>query len=162
MNWEAIGAVGQLVSALALMLVMLQIRQAREEVERNARHARTEGTRSLMLTQASQPELAAAMERLWVHESGAPQPYIAYAMTVGLTEAQARQAYSMAWATWYNFDSSVGNVRHLSRGARSEVDGNIRAIFGAQTPQAKWYALMKDGLNPDTVRYIDNLLAQPG
>jgi hypothetical protein len=36
MNWEAIGAVGQVVSALALVIVIIQVRHARQEMQRAA------------------------------------------------------------------------------------------------------------------------------
>jgi hypothetical protein len=44
-------------------------------------------------------------------------------------------------------------------GERAEFDGGVRFAYGTVPWNRLWYETMKPRLNPDTVRYIDNLLA---
>src|SRR5262245_1213400 len=99
MNWDAIGAVGQAVSALALVLVLVQLWYARGEMRRAARQARADTSRALWLAQANDSGLAAAMETLWM-SSTERAPFVAYGMSAGLSAAQARQVMAYAWAGW--------------------------------------------------------------
>src|SRR5215831_18930079 len=65
MEWDAIAAVGQAVSALALVLVLVQVRQAREEARHAAGQARLMGSREMFLATATNHQLADALARLW-------------------------------------------------------------------------------------------------
>jgi len=71
--WEAIGAIGQAVSAFALFLVLIQVRHARNEIRRSASQARKDGSRSLWLASA-QPDLASVLTKAHVAAGGAPSP----------------------------------------------------------------------------------------
>ena len=73
MNWDAIAAIGQAVSALALVLVLFQVRQAREETLRSVGQARLFGSRDLFLTTATNKELASALARLRARPAGERQ-----------------------------------------------------------------------------------------
>ena len=158
MNWDAVSAVGQAVSALALIFVL---GHAREEMRRATRQSRIEGSRELWLAQATHPELAGAIQRLWASSGGAPFPFVSNATAAGLTEADARQVMAFAWAAWHNFQGSIESADRLSPGVRDELDRTIRFNYGGTNPFAQWYESTRHRLNPDAVRYVDRVLAQP-
>jgi ABC-type branched-subunit amino acid transport system substrate-binding protein len=160
MNWEAIGAMGQAVSALALVLVLVQVSYARGEMRRAARQSRADTSRELWLAQANDNGLSHAMETLWM-SSNERMPFVAYAMACGLSAAEARQVLAYAWAGWQSFQAAIESAGHLSDGARDELNRNLRENYSGNTFHAKWYELMKWRLNPDAVRYIDRVLATP-
>ena len=84
MNWNAIGAVGQAVSALALVLVLMQLSDAREEMQRTANRARLEGTRDMFVVQATTPELSGALRRANIAARGQQTTDIQYLIGLGL------------------------------------------------------------------------------
>jgi len=161
MNWDAIGAIGQMVSALALVIVIVQVRYARKEVQRSAVLTRLEGTRDLFLMQATDDVIGPSMLRA-AEAAGVPMPPIfQYLSELGLnpTEAFRLNAYNMA--IWNNFEASIESIGYLTPGVRREVDNAIRGNFNNPVV-AKWFEGVKVRLNPDAVRYIENLMSQPG
>jgi hypothetical protein len=162
MNWDAIAALGQAVSALALMFVLMQLRYAREEMKRAAVLTRLEGTRDLFLQQAADEGLVLAMARAET-AAGTPLGPLGEYFTrdLGLTETEARRIAAYAMATWQNFEASIESISRLSPGVRREVDNAIKRNYEISV-LAKWFEIAKNRLNPDAVRYVENLLAQPG
>ena len=111
MNWEAIGAIGQAVSALALVMVIMQLRHARDEMQRTVRRARVDSSRDLFVATATHPELASALQRLTVSSGGPQWSFVSYAEDLGLMEAEARQVNSFQHALWRNFEASITWIR---------------------------------------------------
>ena len=95
MNWDAIAAVGQAVSALTLVLVFMQLRHAREEMQRSVVRMRLEGARDMDLTFGTHPELASALARANEAAHGGVQrpPFVQYLLSLGLTAQEARQLF---------------------------------------------------------------------
>ncbi len=58
MTWEAIGAIGQILSAVALFFVLLQVRHARSETARAITQGRLQVVTDLFLARASNPVLS--------------------------------------------------------------------------------------------------------
>ena len=48
MNWDAIGAIGQLLGATALFFVLIQVRQARRDAQRSLSQGRGQAFRDLL------------------------------------------------------------------------------------------------------------------
>ena len=105
--WDAIGAMGQVVSALALVFVLIQLRHAREEMQRTAGRARLEGTRDLFAIQAAHPELASFHVRAHRAAGGELGPFAEYVIGLGLTDVEARQWGAIAMAIWQNTRSTA-------------------------------------------------------
>jgi hypothetical protein len=158
--WEAIGAIGQAVSAFALLSVVTQIGLARAEMRRAARMDRLEATRDMFLAQATHPELALTLER-WRSATGSSYSFVKHAVSLGFTEGESRTLWAYACATWQNTQGSIESVDLFSSGLREDLQADLRALYGGNGVQAKWYELSKSNLNPNAARYIDNLLAQP-
>jgi hypothetical protein len=165
MNWDAIAAVGQAVSALALVIVMIQLRQTREEMQRSVGRMRLEGVRDTGLAFATHPELASALAQAneAAHGGMLRPPFVEYLLSLGLTAQEARQLYGFHQAEWTNTELAIEALPRMTLGVREGTARWIRSRFSNSFPlYAKYYELSKAELNPDTVRYIDNLLAQPG
>ena len=163
--WDAIAAVGQAVSALTLMFVFMQLRHAREDVQRSVVQMRLESARDMDLAFGTHPELASALTRPneAAHGGVLRPPFVEYVLSLGLTAQEARLLFGYQAAEWYNTELAIEALDRMSLGVREGTNRRIRTRFSKSLPvQAKWYELNKADLNPDAVRYIDNLLSQPG
>ena len=165
MNWEAIGAVGDALAAIAVFVTLgylaVQVRYARQEMVYATRQARSDAMRQVWLTQAAQPELAEAFSKLFAAYGISLAPFSTTAAAAGLSEGQARQVFASFWASWSHYEQMIESLEQLSAGARTQFDGTLRINLGAGGPASAWYTTVRSRLNPDAVRYVDNLLAQP-
>ena len=162
MNWDAIAALGQATSALALVFVVVQIRHARDEMRRVARRDRLEATREMFLAQATHPQLASTIERSRSNLGIQADPFVNLAAASGFTGGEAHQLWAYAYGSWQNTQGAIESIDLLSSGVREDLDHRLRALYGHNGLNAKWYELTKTRLNSEAVRYIDEVLAQSG
>jgi hypothetical protein len=164
MNWEAIGAIGQVASALALVFVLVQVRHARETMEHAARQDRLDASRELWLTLAVHPEVATLIPRVNNAAGGEPglaSQFVEYTVGLGLTASEGQQLYSYIYGFWTNVEGSIASVGRLGSGMKIALDQRIADAFSrGNAPFGTWYQSMKSRLNPDAVRYVDNVLAR--
>ena len=83
----------------------------------------------------------------------------------GLTTEEARLLWFELYAWWQFRVQTIAYVDELPPGERTEFDEALRRNYGLYPVDRIWYETAKrlNGvLNPDAIRYIDNLLAQPG
>ena len=68
------------------------------------------------------------------------------------------------YAWWQYRAQAIAYVDELPVGERLEFDEALRRNYGSFPVERMWYEMAKRRrvLNPTAVRYIDNLLAQPG
>lgn len=167
MNWDAIGAIGQLLGSVAVLIsiayLALQVRHARDEMRRSAVLTRLEGTRDLFLMQATDERLMSVITRA---EEAAGFQWTSpvgdfFTGELGLNAVDARRLRAWVMASWNNFETSIESMDRLSPGVRREVDFHIRGNYRDNALLAKWFALMKEQLNPNSVRYVEKLLADP-
>ena len=165
MNWEAVGAISDGVGAIAVFVTLgylaVQVRHARDAMARSTRQARADAMRQVWLTQAGQPELAAAFAKLFAHHGVPLAPFGATAAAAGLSEAEARQVFASLWASWTHYEQVIEALDELTEGGRCQFNDTLRANLGAAGPSGTWYQTMRSRLNPTAVRYIDELLARP-
>ena len=164
MNWDAVAAVGQTVSALALIFVIVQVRHARLEVRRSMSKTRAEGARELLMSKAISTELCGLSVKVVSAIGRGSGPVVGELVSrAGLTETEALRLYFEQEAWWQYRAQIIQYIDELAEGERVAFDVSIRQSYdGARFVDSLWYASRKDMLNPDAVRYIDNLLAQPG
>ena len=162
MNWDAIGAIGELLGATALFFVLVQVRQARKDSRRALSQGRAEAHRELITMQNDD-----RVVRLRVKANvalGAPPGVVLLPLMerAGLTREEATLIWNIEMA-WLNYRiQTVANVDELPDAERAAFDGGMRASYGAPGVSRLFYETMKPSLHPDPVRYIDNLLAQAG
>ena len=101
MEWDAVGAIGQAVSALALVFVLTQIRHAREEMRRSVSQGRAEGVGSLSMLQAQDPRLNELLNRTETALGGSLGPYPSSLVEkTKITNEEAMQVLWFHWAWW--------------------------------------------------------------
>ena len=162
MNWDAIGAIGQAVSALALVIVIVQVRHARREVQRSVTQSRGEAARELILNRVNNQWLNGLNVKANSSLGPARSQFAETLMErCGLTY---EEGIALGWeqqAWWMYRAQVVTYVDELTVAERTSFDASVRGFH--ELPVTRfWYESTKATLNPDAVRYIDNLLAQPG
>jgi hypothetical protein len=161
MNWDAIGAIGEAVSALALVVVIVQIRHARSESRRALSQNRAEATRQLFM-QANTEWLVRNFNKAESAIGGSPLPFVQELMDrAGMTNAEASSVHLTQQAFWAHQAELVPFVDDLTSGERTEFDWGLQTYYGsASALTSLWYSRNKANLNPTAVSYVDSLLAQ--
>jgi hypothetical protein len=79
-----------------------------------------------------------------------------------MTAEDERKWVMREFAWWAYRAQTITHIDELPAGERAQFDRGMRSFY-AQGRRRSWYERFKDStVNPDAVRYIDNLLAQPG
>lgn len=164
MNWDAIGAMGQVLGSIAVFVTLgylgMQVRQARSEARSAARQARLGSNREVLLAMVNSPDLLGSLGALDSAMGNEPVGFGRFAMDLGLTAVQAGQLNVFMLAWWEGMETIMATLEHLDADELASFHQRTRAYTVG--PWAKWYELNKPFLNPSSVRYIDNLLVQPG
>ena len=167
MNWEAIGAIGESLGAVAVFITLgyltLQVRFARKEIARSISHARAEALRTVSLSRATDERLNGLVVRAGVAVGEPARPFVAALMErAGMTLEEASTVWwdQMAW--WAYRVQVIPYLGELPAGERAEFESRTRGNYAGPTLARFWYDSAKPTLNPDVVRYIDELVAQPG
>ena len=164
MNWDAIGAVGESLGAIAVFITLgylaLQVQFARREIARSISQSRAEALRSITLAHATDERL----NRLTVRASAAvgeqPRPFVTSLMqAAGLTLEEANAVWWDQTAWWAYRVQVIPHLDELPAGERFEFEARTRANYGSPTLARFWYDSNKGTLIPESVRYIENLLA---
>ena len=164
MNWDAIGAIGQMLGSVAVFVTLgylaIQQRYTRRELQRSISQSRSDAARQLMMTQATDGRLSSIINRA-DREHGAVYPPLATpTSTITLEEGATWASWEFAW--WQYRTQTITHIDELPAGERTQFDRGVGSAYGLPGRSRAWYEHFKvSTLNPDAVRYIDNLLAQP-
>lgn len=122
MDWEAIGAIGEIIGATAVVATLaylaLQIRHARQAAADVSRLNRGVGVRELLANMISDDDLRNA----WIKTEGEEDAYQRIADALGVTLQQAvkieHQCQSWFWLHWAHWastktDRDVEGLRHV-------------------------------------------------
>jgi hypothetical protein len=166
MSWEAIAAIGQVLGSIAVLIsiayLALQVRHARDAVGRSTQQTRTDLNVRLMMNRASDETLRRSIVKLQSALGATRHPFVDAAMKqAGLTEEEAFGLLFEQWAWWAARSQTTSNLDQLSAGERAETDRTARFIYGTNPLGRLWFQTQRGMLNPETVSYVDNLLAQP-
>ena len=166
MNWDAIAAIGQMLGSVAVLVTLgylaVQVRHARSEVRRSISQGRADAARELTMYRASNERLSRVMAK--ANDALRMEPNVFVQSLIeqtALTRDEAFSVFSDQLATWQYRIQVIAYIDDLSQGDRYEFDGWTRSLYASGTGKL-WYETQKPRLNPDPVRYIDRLLAQPG
>jgi len=156
--WEAIGAIGEAFSAIGLFFVLVQVRHARAEVQRSISENRASAATQLMLNRITNE----SVRRMYSKGNAALQgrldvPRQAMVDKAGLSGEEADMAFFDQLAWWQHVCQIVRFRHDLSPAEMLEADTGIRGIYSL--PRL-WYETTKPTLNPDAVRYVDDVLAR--
>jgi len=161
MSWDAIGAVGQMISAFAFVLVIIQIRHVRAETQRAMGRERVD--RSIQILTASAANERVMTLRAKANDSlrpGSLPPFLK-AMTeqfnMSLVDALSLNADQNA--RWTSIAHTFSYLPELSPHERAHFERMTRSATTEPFFQF-WYGHLRSSLDPDAVRYIDNVIAQ--
>jgi hypothetical protein len=165
MNWDAVGAIGQVLGSIAVFVTLgylaIQVKHARQESRRALSQGRSEAHRELLAQQRDERILRAIMKA----DAGLAVPphdtAAALMERAGLTLEEAHCVLSMNTAWWTYFLQIIPYVDELPAIERTAFENRVRAAYGRPGPSRLFYeTYLKPNANPGALRYIDNLLAQ--
>ncbi len=167
MNWEAVGASGELLGAAAVLITLAylaaQVRHARQDIRRSARHSRVQAARERLLTRATHPEL----NRLIVRAQqglGMVDPPGGFVATlqarIGLQREEAAALHYELAAEWQYRTEAILNADQMSAGERFEFEHSLRFNYGRANPLGVlWLESNRERLNPEVLDYVDRVVA---
>lgn len=160
MNWDAIGALGELLGAAAVVLTLgylaMQVRHARAATADNSRLIRANGVREMVLEMCRNDSLRMSQTKNWGYE-----PYyteLAHKLGVSMEEATQvdwSNCYYF-WMYWGQY-SSTTEERDLS-----ELENVIGGLCSAPGMKLSWETspLTRPLLQKDFVAFVDAVLAK--
>lgn len=167
MNWDAVGAVGQVLGSIAVFVTLgylaVQVKHASSESRRALSQGRGEALRDLWDQSADE-----RMSRLMVKANGTFNRQIAAWVTelmdqAGLTHEDVFSLMGFQAAWWDYRVQMITHITELPAEERTVFDIGIRGQYGTPGFSCFYYnEIMKPLAHPNTVAYIDSVLAQPG
>ena len=158
MNWEAIGAIGEIVGALAVVLTLIylafQVRYARNATLDQNRLTRSSAIREIILSTANNDSLRVGQIKNW----GLEEYYESLARKLDIDPVEAsRNEWANAvyfWMYWGQWASS-----HEKRDL-AELEHVIVAIFSIAGVRHTWdiSPVGKIFLDEDFVQFVDRVL----
>jgi hypothetical protein len=166
MNWEAIGAAGEVLGAVAVFVTLAylanQIRHAREESRRALSQARTEANRELIALSLQDKNLEAYLKADMAFEPE-PRGGVEVLMSeAGLSREEALRVMNVYFAYWNYVVQIVPLVESLGESERGLFDGFIGNRFRNSGTYGKIYQAVtqKNNLQPEVITYVDNILRE--
>ena len=164
-NWLQI--IGNFGIVVGLILVAVQIDQNSEQIQQAANLSRSEAYRELFLNRVNNEQLRSTYEKLTaagVSTATTSIPFIAKLMKeTGLPEREVGMLWDEQHAWWSLYAQMIADFDQLSAGQKALLNRGLRSRYDGTVPWTTyWYTSEKSHLNPDAVRYVDNLLAQAG
>ena len=138
MNWEAVGAIGEIVGAIAVIATLAylatQIRYARLAASDSSRQHRAQGIMDMELTYLNNSEFRAAWDKGEGAEAERITRDIAKELNLSIEEARlvVRGASGWAWLHWAQFRSIKTEADTL------ELENIVREFYGAPPMSVVW------------------------
>jgi hypothetical protein len=170
-NWEAIGAVSELLGAIAVFVTLaylaVQVRHAREDVRRSISQSRADAQREVHKGYRD-PLVTTAMVRVFERErarrGAVPRPsFMTHAMErweISWEEAVALN--TMCMEAWEARLLMIPHADKLTPIERHHFDGMIRSLYGedASYSRAFYELYIKPTQHPDAIAYIEGVIAR--
>jgi len=166
MNWDAIAAIGQMLGSIAVFVTLgylaVQVSHARSEVRRSISQSRRETVRQFNTTYATNERLCNLRLKSNILLGGPEIPFVReLTERTGMTAEEATAVYWDEVAWWHYRTQTIPYLHELSPEERRVFEFGINHYRTLPVPTL-WYGTNKFWLHADAVRYVDNLLAQPG
>jgi hypothetical protein len=167
MNWDAVGAVGEVFGAIAVFVTLaylaVQVGQAREESLRLTSQSRSDSLRQSMATMATDARLLGATARAEAAMGAFRHPFVtALIEQSGLGEEDARVLLYWNMSMFQVFAQMIRSIEDPPPGEPIGGELNLRYYFSMHPVGRLYYQSTRAIAAPDIVRYLDNLLAQSG
>jgi hypothetical protein len=163
MNWDAVGAIGELVGSLAVFVTLgylaMQVNHARAETRRALSQGRMEANRELIALELYEPNLAATMKAEQAFQAS-PPPVVTMIEGHGLSREEAWRVFLVEITRWNYRVHVITHAGDLSSAEKSLFDGAIRVRFASKVVRLVYEEHLKPGAHPDVVKYIEEVLAE--
>jgi len=166
MNWEALGAIGETLGAVAVFVTLVylavQVRHARREGQRALSQGRSDGIRQLFVL-GTDERVSQAMVKgnagLGVTPGSFPSMLIERA---GLTREEAQVAFYYQVAWWDYTVQIISNIDDLRGIERRQFEVSVINRYGRPGIAGMYYQFLRDAdqVHPDALSYIDGVLAK--
>ncbi len=166
MNWEALGAIGETMGAVAVVVTLVylavQVGHARREGQRALSQGRGEAVRELFLF-GTDERVSQAMLKGNAALGVAPSPFVAMLIErAGLTKEEATVAFQYQSAWWDYTVQIISNIDDLRGIERMQFEISVINRYGRSGIAGMYYQYLRDGpkAHPDAIRYMDSVLAK--
>ena len=162
MNWDAIGALGELISAFAVLATLVylsvQVRQAKNSIRDNARTARFQADMDLLLHMSGNNYFNSAAGKLWSSKASPDFRAFEYALTTKykLSEEEAISFNTWCFA-WLKFQEHCF-LQPLSKEDRLMHDSQISGWFQLPALIEFWTEENKTFLDDRFISHVEGLL----
>lgn len=163
MNWEALGAIGETLGAVAVFVTLVylavQVRHARRETQRALSQGRGEAIRSLQELLCDE-----RINRFHLKANTAlglsPNPVVSALMDrAGLTREEAQVVFVYQVSVWNYVIQIIPNIDELPDIERTQFEMGVRARY--ETPVGRlYYEYQRSTAHRDAVRRVDQILAR--
>jgi hypothetical protein len=165
MNWEEVGAIGQLLGSVAVFVTLVylasQVRFARAEYMRSISQHRSDAIRDLY-SQEREESVRRIYVRLRSALGGAPTPFEAALIERGATDDEAYAMHTLQLMLWNYRLQMIPYLDELSAMDRVTFVGGIHARYGQPGVGRLFYELhIKPTQHPDAVNYVESILQTP-
>ena len=162
MNWEALGAIAEMLGALAVISTIaylaMQVRGAREELRHSIEQNSEASNSTLALEMIRNPELRAAnLKAIELSGKQLPSEYVLKKMD-GLTEDEASLLGLYYYSFWLSFSDTIDNAEYLSEEKRESLNSRLRFTYG-DGPQKLWFDSFSEGRSSARIEYVRKVLA---
>ena len=160
MNWEAIGAIGEVLGAFAvvatLLYLALQVRHAKTATTDATRLNRANGVQAMLLAMSTDDALRSSVNKAMNSEAYINE--LSNRLGISADEAERVEMYASYWfwLHWSQYASST-SAKDIS-----ELKNLVNTFYRFPFMEACWELSPagKQILDPDFVAFVDNVLAE--
>lgn len=160
MNWEALGAIGDFVGAVAVVVTLIylaiQVRHSKKATADQSRLYRATAVREMIIETINNDVLRMAQMKDW----GVEPHYRGMAEQLGITMEEATR---LDWGNGYYFWMWWGQYASTTESNdRRELENIIQALGGNPGMRSHWEnsPLSRPLLDPGFVKFVDKALAK--
>ena len=162
MNWEAIGALGELLGSLAVLITLIyvavQVRHTRAQLHVSIQQKRYDTFRELLLEMVRNNDLRQTYDKLGRAYSDDIQTLDELTALAELSNEELTMFRNHQLAFWNYRIETIEQLENLTPTQRKEFEDGIRRVYGS-SPARLWYERVRKNVsNPDAVAYIDGVL----
>jgi hypothetical protein len=164
MNWEALGAIGQVFGSVATLAALgylaVQVNHARNEGRRALTQHRSESVQSLWTLGLDERILAASARADEAFGFTSPNAFNSVLIDRGLSAEEAHLLFGSQLCWWTYRLSIVQQLGELPELERAEFIRATRRVYGQPgIPRLFYETFVKPTVHPDAVRRVEELLA---
>ena len=163
MNWEAIGAIGELLSAIAVLATLIylavQVRNTKYELRRSFLQNRDNAVRELLLEGMRNSAFVSASSKA-INTVGGGRPGLEAVKSIeGISDEEAQVLATNQVAWWFYRVETVNNIDLLPSDERDDFDRHLRSVYLNGVGKV-WWDSWKETLEPDhpTRKYVEKVL----